>query len=552
MVGCQKYTDDQINFILDCHFRGTPHTQIKDEFLERFNFPSYNIKRVQYVVEHYGRNPKYGNRLINKIRNSKAPSTVSPPPREDKLPSLDEEKPAGGTDTPGRGPARPARSAQPVQRSSQPVQRSPQPVQRSPQPNTIVCLSCNGTGFVTVMPPFSLNEPEDDQTSRLVRDFLNYQPPRTTQPTDPYGVIDPALITHQPSAPDAAYITGNFSPAALHHGLAPLRSGVQGLQDSTDWDGMPYPSSSTGYYEVPSFDTATSYTGGPTAPGDPLALLNTRMPSLPELPATPYIQPPPLAPLKRRRDTSPSPSYSLAAAIDDTLLPTSAPGEPYGYHTPASDFHYGAVIGSSDFHYGTVGSRVPDPEIPTLAPGTPSSSQRRATKRPRVSASDERPWIPANKRPRIPASIPPSPSSAEASAAAAARTPRWTPAFPRATPVAGGEWTDTKREDLVGTVEPSSLPRPVVTGTGRQPHYDDQIVHSIEEDAEQAAPPPPRFYESNNQSPPPPAPGNDEAGQDAASGEGQWLFAGLSEPPGTPSRVLDEWRAQASPREQWT
>ncbi|RYP61641.1 hypothetical protein DL770_009749 [Monosporascus sp. CRB-9-2] len=533
MVGCQKYTDDQINFILDRHFGGIPHPQIKDEFLERFNFPSYSAKRVQYVVEHYGRNPKYGNRLINKVRNSKAPPTVRPSAREDKFPNLDEEKPARGTDTPGRGPARPARSAQPVQ--------------RSPQPNTIVCLSCNGTGFVTVMPPFSLNELEDDQTTRLVRDFLNFQPPTTTQPTDPYGVIDPALINYQPTASRAAYTTGNVSPPPLHHGLAPLRSGVQGLQDTNDWDGMPYPPSSTGYYEVTSFDTATSYTGGPTAPGDPLALLNARTPNLPELPATPYIQQPPLAPLKGRRDTSPSPPYSLAAAVDDTRLSTSAPGQPYGYHTPASDFHYGAAVGSSDFHYGTVGSSVPGPEIPGLAPGTPSSSQRRAAKRPRVSASNEQPWIPANKRPRTAASIPPSPSPAEASTAA--RTPRWIPAFLRATPVAGEEWTDTIREDFAGTLEPPPLPPPLATGTGGLPHHGDQILHSIEADPEQAVPPTPIFYESNNQPPPLPAPRNDEAGHDAASGEGQWRFAGLSVSPGTPSRVLDEWRAQASPRE---
>ncbi|RYP44369.1 hypothetical protein DL768_009171 [Monosporascus sp. mg162] len=536
MVGCQKYTDDQINFILDRHFGGISHTQIKDEFLQRFNFPSYSVKRVQYVVEHYGRNPKYGNRLLNKVRNSKAPSTVSPSQREDKLPSLDEEKPAGGTDNLRRGPAGPARSAQPVQ--------------RSPQPNTIVCLSCNGTGFVTFMPPFSLNEPEHDQTSRLVRDFLNFQPPRTTQPTDLYGDIDPALISHQPTALGAAYTTGNASPPALHHGLAPLGSGVQGLGDNIDWDGTPYPPSLTGYYEAPSFDTATSYAGGPTIPGDPPALLSTRMPNLPELPATPYIQQPPLAPLKRRRDTSPAPSYSLADAVDDTCLPTSAPGQPYGYHTPASDFHYSAAVSSNDFRYGTVGSSVPDLEIPTLAPETPSSSRRRAAKRPRVSASNERPRIPANKRPRIPASIPPSPSSAEASAAAAARTPRWTPAFPRATPVAEDEWTGSKREDFAGTVELPSLHPPAATGTGRLRHYgDDQILHSIEDDPGQAAPPTPIFYESNNQSPLRPAPANDEAGHDAASGEGLWPFAGLSEPPSTPSRVLDEWRAQASPRE---
>ncbi|RYO98687.1 hypothetical protein DL764_007013 [Monosporascus ibericus] len=535
MVGCQKYTDDQINFILDRHFSGMPHPQIKDEFLEHFNFPSYSVKRVQYVVEHYGRNPKYGNRTINKVRNSKAPSTVSPSPREAKL---DQQKPAGGTDTPRRGPARPGRQA-----------RSAQPVQRSPQPNTIVCLSCNGTGFVTVMPPFSLNEPDDDHTSRLVRDFLTFQPPGTSQPTDPYSAIDPALIAHQPTVPLAAYTPGNVSPPPLHHGLAPLRSGLEGLQDNSDWAGMTYPPSSTGYYEAPSFDAATSYTGVPTAPPDPLALLNTRTPNLPELPATPYIQqPPPLVPLKRRRDTSPSPSYSLSAAVDHTRLPTSAPGQPYGYHTPVSDFHYGAAVDSSDFHYGTVDSSVPGPEILTLAPGTPSSSQRRTAKRPRVSASNERAWIPASKRPRVPASIPPSPSSAEASTAAAG-TPRWTPAFPRAAPIAGGEWTDTKTEEFAGTVELPSLPPPAATGTGRLPHYGDQILYSIEEDPEQAAPPIPVFYGSNNQSPPPPAPGNDEAGCDAASGEGQWPFSGLSEPPGTPSRVLDEWRAQASPRE---
>ncbi|RYO97237.1 hypothetical protein DL765_011285 [Monosporascus sp. GIB2] len=542
MVGCQKYTDDQINFILDRHFSGIPHTQIKDEFLDHFNFPSYNIKRVQYVVEHYGRNPKYGNRIINKVRNSKAPSTVSPSPGEDKFPSLDKKKPAGGTDTTGRGPARPARSS----RSA----ISAHPVQRSPQPNTIVCLACNGTGFVTIMPPFGLNEPEHDEASRLVRDFLNFQPPRTTQPTDPYGVIDPALLTHQPTAPHVTYTTGDASLPPQHHGLAPLGSGVQGLQDNSDWDGMLYPASSTGYYNAPSFDAATSYTGGPTSPRDPLGLLNTRMPNLPELPVTPYIRQPLLTPSKPRRDTSPSPSYSLAAAVNDTCLQTSAPGQPYGYNTPASDFHHGAV-GNSGFHYGTVSSSVLGPEIPTLAPGIPSSSQRPAGKRPRDPAGNERPWTPANKRPKISASTPPSPSSAGASAAAAAgRTPRWSPAFPGATPVTGDEGTDTKGEDFAGTVELPSPPPPVATGTGRLPHYDHQILHSIEEDPEQAAPSTPRFYDSNNQSPPPPTPGDDAAGHDAASGEGQWPFSSLSEPPGTPSQVLDEWRAQANTREQ--
>ncbi|RYO82279.1 hypothetical protein DL762_006690 [Monosporascus cannonballus] len=509
MVGCQKYTDDQINFILDRHFRGVPHTQIKDEFLDHFKFPSYNVKRVQYVVEHYGRNPKYGrNRIINKVCNSKAPSTVSPSPREDKLPSLDKKKPAEETDTPGRGPPRPARSS----RSS----RSAHPVQGSPQTNTIVCLACNGTGFVTIVPPFGLNGPEHDRTSRLVRDFLDFQPPRTAQPTDPYGVIDPALLTHQPTASRAEYTTGDVSLPPQRHGLAPLGSGVQGLQDNNDRDGMSYPPDSTGYYKAHSSDTATSYTGGPTFPSDPFGLLNTRMPNLPELPVTPYIQQPPPAPSKRRRDASPSPSYSLAAAVNDARLQTSAPGQPYGYNTPASGFHHG-VVGNSDFHYGTVSSSIPGPEIPTLAPATPSSSQRPAAKRPRVSASNERPW---------------------------------TPAFPRATLAAGDEWADTKGEDLAGTIELPPLPPPVATGTGRLPHYDHQILYSIEEDPEQAPPSTPRFYDSNNQPPPPPSPGNDAAGLDAASGEGQWRFSSLSEPPGTPSQVLDEWRAQANTREQ--
>lgn len=60
MVGCQKYTDEQINFVLNLHLEGLTRTKIRDRYIEHFDDPKYTTKKVQYVVDHFGKDPKYG------------------------------------------------------------------------------------------------------------------------------------------------------------------------------------------------------------------------------------------------------------------------------------------------------------------------------------------------------------------------------------------------------------------------------------------------------------------------------------------------------------
>lgn len=59
MVGCQKYTDEQITFVLNRYARGVSRPEISKLYAERFDRPDYTHKKVQYVIDQFGKHPKY-------------------------------------------------------------------------------------------------------------------------------------------------------------------------------------------------------------------------------------------------------------------------------------------------------------------------------------------------------------------------------------------------------------------------------------------------------------------------------------------------------------
>lgn len=60
MVGIRRYTDEQVFFILDRHVMGLGRREIADDFRRRFGVREYSPSQVQYVVEYYGRDPRFG------------------------------------------------------------------------------------------------------------------------------------------------------------------------------------------------------------------------------------------------------------------------------------------------------------------------------------------------------------------------------------------------------------------------------------------------------------------------------------------------------------
>ncbi|KAI0151618.1 hypothetical protein GGR57DRAFT_503885 [Xylariaceae sp. FL1272] len=92
MVGTTKYTDEQINFILDRTVREIPrgetnnvHLQAVAEFQRRYNQPDFGLNQVRYVTERYGTDPAYGNRAANIIRRQGAGADFSPLQRTDQF-----------------------------------------------------------------------------------------------------------------------------------------------------------------------------------------------------------------------------------------------------------------------------------------------------------------------------------------------------------------------------------------------------------------------------------------------------------------------------------
>ncbi|KAH9906534.1 hypothetical protein F4778DRAFT_778924 [Xylariomycetidae sp. FL2044] len=86
MGGSTKYTDEQINFVLDRAIQYVPrgeledlHRQIVEEFLNRWDdMENFGIPQVRYIVERYGRDPQYGNRRVNVVRPGPIPEGPGP------------------------------------------------------------------------------------------------------------------------------------------------------------------------------------------------------------------------------------------------------------------------------------------------------------------------------------------------------------------------------------------------------------------------------------------------------------------------------------------
>ncbi|KAI0594781.1 hypothetical protein F4775DRAFT_605899 [Biscogniauxia sp. FL1348] len=75
MVGPTRYTDEQINFILDRTVRDVPrgetvnlHLAVARDFREAYDEPDFGLNQVRYVTERYGSDPDYGNRWGKLVR----------------------------------------------------------------------------------------------------------------------------------------------------------------------------------------------------------------------------------------------------------------------------------------------------------------------------------------------------------------------------------------------------------------------------------------------------------------------------------------------------
>ncbi|KAI1435557.1 hypothetical protein GGR50DRAFT_317965, partial [Xylaria sp. CBS 124048] len=85
MVGTTKYTEEQINFILDRTVKIIPrgktsevHHRTAREYAERFGDQDFNVNQVRYVTERYGSDALYGNRWANLVRDTEAVAVASP------------------------------------------------------------------------------------------------------------------------------------------------------------------------------------------------------------------------------------------------------------------------------------------------------------------------------------------------------------------------------------------------------------------------------------------------------------------------------------------
>ncbi|KAI1501161.1 hypothetical protein F5X99DRAFT_409305 [Biscogniauxia marginata] len=95
MVGPTRYTDEQINFILDRTVREIPrgettniHLEAAREYREAFGDPVFGLNQIRYVTERYGWDPDYGNRWGNLIHlTPQVPSARPPSEREKGIPA---------------------------------------------------------------------------------------------------------------------------------------------------------------------------------------------------------------------------------------------------------------------------------------------------------------------------------------------------------------------------------------------------------------------------------------------------------------------------------
>ncbi|KAI1485714.1 hypothetical protein F5X96DRAFT_690000 [Biscogniauxia mediterranea] len=91
MVGPTRYTDEQINFILDRTVRDVArgetvnlHLAVAREFREAFGEPDFGLNQVRYVTERYGSDPDYGNRWGKLVRPVAQPLPApAPAPAQD-------------------------------------------------------------------------------------------------------------------------------------------------------------------------------------------------------------------------------------------------------------------------------------------------------------------------------------------------------------------------------------------------------------------------------------------------------------------------------------
>ncbi|KAI5918353.1 hypothetical protein F4810DRAFT_715607 [Camillea tinctor] len=91
MVGPTRYTDEQINFILDRTVRDVPrgetvnlHRAVARDFREAYKQPDFGLNQVRYVTERYGSDPDYGNRWGKLVRP--VASATPPTPQDTGVP----------------------------------------------------------------------------------------------------------------------------------------------------------------------------------------------------------------------------------------------------------------------------------------------------------------------------------------------------------------------------------------------------------------------------------------------------------------------------------
>ncbi|KAI1334373.1 hypothetical protein F5Y15DRAFT_420902 [Xylariaceae sp. FL0016] len=132
MVGTTKYSEEQINFILDRTIRPINrgdtipvYLQTAQDFKDEFGITEFGLNQVRYVTERYGSDPAYGNRWANLVRPV-VPMFEAPPASDAKSPVQDQDD---SFDIPEHATMRVRRAAQ-----------------RGSQGKLTLCTHCNGTG----------------------------------------------------------------------------------------------------------------------------------------------------------------------------------------------------------------------------------------------------------------------------------------------------------------------------------------------------------------------------------------------------------------------
>ncbi|KAK7748326.1 hypothetical protein SLS62_008694 [Diatrype stigma] len=431
MVGCQKYTDEQITFILNLYAKGVSRPEISELYAERFDRPDYTHKKVQYVIDQFGKHPKYSI-LKNRVLPSKMRKIIHLADTSTPVVEIKEEPLSPGPGTPQDEPVEGIRKMKDTKKA--------------------LCEACNGTGVVPLKPPKTGDGSGHGQTGCLVTHAS-----RALQATGPDDSPDVSRL-HTPSPAKGRQRSNSNPKSPGAEDTSPSRlpdvsPHITGSTNDTEnngntdntytdsfWESVlsyDQPFATTESYHMPTaYDTMSpvDFAHPTTASEDDLAALpphsfhigDYEFPSWSEFPDTS-----PALSLKRSYEEfqSPSPWAGLAptAALDPHISPMSwmpAPLVPLFEHSPRASADVPALSAGSS--YGSSGSGS-DAAAASTFPPEPSTGMtiphdheyRSRTKRARLSATAAAALLQLSPSLYLSSSLPPvAPSDRVASATA--------------------------------------------------------------------------------------------------------------------------------------